>query len=444
MKHRKVITVVLVLSALAAPVTADGAQGGSLLDRSFGADGVLVEPGFGEQRIAFDRSGRVLAAVGSPAGFQVARHIQSGRLDTSFGVDGTAEIPLSGGWGEAVTAIQVQPDGKILIAGSYYAKLGEGYSRNTAVLARLNPDGSVDTDFGGLGHLWENPGLIVTKGIDEMLLQRGKIVVAGESGRGYVGRFNADGSHDRSFSGDGWASLPPLESGRIYPINGFTGVSGLVPGRGGSLFATGWAKGKLMVAHLRANGRFAHHFGTRGIVRTRVSGYPTCHCLRTRDVARDRQGRLLVLGTINADSWQSTKTAPRMAVLARYWPNGRLDHGFGRDGIVYATTAPSTFGNDIAIQLDGRIVVAGSGATGHTGRSDGPARFVVFRFLPDGRPDRSFFGDGTFAARFGAFSSQATQALVQPDGRVLVSGTAIFQPPYSDLRGLIARFRLRR
>lgn len=444
MKHRQLIGFVLALLALAVPRGAGAAQSGSDLDRTFGTNGVLVEPGFGEQRIAEDPAGGFVAAAGSPAGFQVARYLRSGRLDASFGVDGTAEIPLPVGWGETVTAIRVQPDGEVLIAGSYSANLGEGTYGSTAVLARLDADGSVDEGFGGFGGFREHPGLIVTKNIHAILVQRGRIVVAGESGRGYVGRFNSDGSHDRSFSGDGWASVPPRKTGRIYPINGFTGVSGLLPGRGGSLYATGWAKGKLMVARLRADGRLARRFGTRGIVRTKVSGYPPCHCLRASSVARDRRGRLLIVGTINAQSGWSTKLAPRKLVLARYRPDGKLDRSFGRDGVVYAGAASSTFGNGVAIQRDGCIVVAGSGARAHIGTADGPARFLVFRFLADGRRDRSFFGDGVFAARFGAFSSQATQALVQPDGRVLVAGTAIFQAPYSDLRGLVARFRSER
>ncbi|HXR31031.1 MAG TPA: hypothetical protein VN752_07830 [Solirubrobacterales bacterium] len=444
MKQGKVIIVALALLALAAPAAAaaNAARGRVLLDRSFGSAGVLIKPDFGEQRIALDGYGRVLTADGSSDGFQIVRYLPSGRPDTRFGLNGIAEIPLRTDWGEVVTAIRVQPDGKILVAGSYVAELGEGEYQGTAVLARLEADGSIDEGFGGFGGFRERPGLIATRGIDAMLVQRGKIVAAGGNGHGYVARFNPDGSHDRSFSRNGWASVPPLESGRIYPTNRFTGVSGLVAGRGGSLFATGWAKEKLMVAHLRANGRFVRQFGSGGIVHTDVVSYPPCHCLHASGVARDRRGRLLIVGTTNAASGWSTKVAPRMVVLARYWPTGKLDHSFGGDGVVYAGVASSTFGNGVAIQRDGRIVVAGSGAKAHRGTADGPARFIVFRFLPDGRRDQSFFGDGIFAARFGAFSSRATQALVQQDGRVVVAGWGIFQPPYSDLRGLIARFRV--
>ena len=133
-------------------------------------------------------------------------------------------------------------------------------------------------------------------------------------------------------------------------------------------------------------------------------------------------------------------------VLSRYRPNGRLDRRFGGgDGLVY-TSAGSAIrfnarGNGVGVQPDGSIVVAGSSAPVRAGSNDGPGRFVVFRFLPNGRRDRGFFGDGAFAARFGAYSAEATQVLIGPGGRLVVAGTSAFQPRYSDLRGIVARFR---
>jgi uncharacterized delta-60 repeat protein len=441
MKLWKGVVVVFALLGLPWPASVGAARDAAALDRSFGTNGVLNEPGFGGQRITLDHKGRVLGAAGSSKGFQVVRYLRSGRLDLSFGVGGIAELPIPAAWGQTATAIRMQPDGKVLIAGSYYREFGEGYYGRTVVLARLDADGSVDEGFGGFGRPGERPGLIVTGSINTILLQREKIVVAGGDGSAYIGRFNRDGSHDRSF-GRVRISLPP-KPGQTR-ANVVAGISGLVPGRGGSLYATGWMNGKLMVARLRVDGRLVRQFGERGIVRTKVSGYPPCHCYRGSGVARDRRGRLLVVGTINATAGWSTKRAPRKVVLARYWPNGSLDRGFGNGGLVYAATAPSTFGNGVAIQRDGGILVVGSGAKGRVGRSDGPARFVVLRFLPDGRLDQDFFGDGSFAARLGTFSSKATQALVQSDGRVVVGGWGVFRRPYSDLRGLIARFRFKR
>jgi uncharacterized delta-60 repeat protein len=444
MKLTHLVAAVLALLALSTPCGAVAAQSAGALDRTFGNKRLLVARGFGEQRIALDREGRILAAAGTSGGFQVARYLPDGRFDSSFGANGTVELALPGSEGQ-VAAIRVQPDGKVLVGGSFVAARGEGYYDRVPVLARINADGSTDQGFGEFNGFHGRPGLIETqRNFAAVLVHRGKIVIAGEEGRGYVARFNGDGSQDRSFSRDGWASVPPLQTGRVYPTNGFTGVSGLLPGRGGSLYATGWTQDKLMVARLRADGRLDRSFGKRGIVRTKVDGYPPCHCLRASGVSRDRRGRLVVVGTINALAGWSVKLAPRKVVLARYWPDGRLDRSFGGDGVVYAAAASSTFGNGIAIQRDGRILVAGSGAKGRRGTSDGPARFLVFRFLADGRRDRSFFGDGVFAARFRAFGSWAAQALIQRDGRVLVAGTGIFQAPYSDLRGLLTRFRFSR
>lgn len=435
--------------ALLVPAAAAGASSPrSALDPSFAGDGVVVARGFAEQRVTRDASGRLLAAALASGGIAVTRYLADGRVDRSFGESGRAFVALRGATYGAVTDLALQSNGKILIAASYNAEVGEGYSRTTPVLARLNADGSLDTGFGGFGHIWETPGLIVTKRIRAIMVRGGEIVVAGgqeEGVAGYVGHFHLDGSHDSSIGRGGWISVPPRSLKGDLPEHGNIGLSGLLPGRGGSYYATGWANGKLMLARFGAGGGLARRFGNHGIVLTKVSDYAPCHCLRVADAAADRRGRLLLVGTTNAGSGFPTRRAPHLVVLARYRPDGRLDRRFGGDGVVYASAGSplrfNTRGNGVAVQPDGRIVVAGSSATAHTGSNDGPARFTVFRFLPNGRRDRGFFADGIFSARFGAYTAEATQALIGPGGRLVVAGSSAFRPRYYDLRGIIARFR---
>jgi uncharacterized delta-60 repeat protein len=437
----------LALLPLAVPSVAAASH--PSLDPSFAGGGALIERGFGEQRVVADGSGHLLAAALAPGGISVLRLRSDGSRDPSFGAGGAAFIPLRGARFGSVTDVAVQPNGKILVAATYSADGGEGYVRTTPVLARLDTDGGIDTGFGGFGHLWETPGLIVTKKVRAIIVRDREIVVAGGDEQGlsaYVGRFHLDGSHDSEVGQGGWVSVPPRYLKEL-PTHGNIGLSGLLSGRGGSYYATGWANGKLMVARFRRSGELAAGFGTHGIVLSKVRGYRPCHCLRVADAAEDRNGHLLLVGTTNSGSGYPTKRAPHLVVLARYRRDGRLDRGFGGgDGIVYAAAgSPLRFnsrGSGVAVQPDGRIAVAGSSATAHTGSNDGPARFTVFRFLPNGHRDRGFFGDGIFRARFGAYSAEATQALAQPPGgRLVVAGSTAFQPRYSDLRGIITRFR---
>lgn len=92
-------------------------------------------------------------------------------------------------------------------------------------------------------------------------------------------------------------------------------------------------------------------------------------------VALQSKGRIVAAG--NDSPWR--------AVLARYLPDGRLDRSFGIGGKVYGTTNLRALA--IAIQLDDRIVVAGSSCVTICG-------FTVVRYMPNGSLDTSFDGDG--------------------------------------------------
>lgn len=107
--------------------------------------------------------------------------------------------------------------------------------------------------------------------------------------------------------------------------------------------------------------------------------------------------------------------------LARYNPDGSLDTGFGNNGKV---TTKIFDGNDyaeaVAIQRDGRIVVAGRAAP-----SSGTMDFAICRYDPDGTLDPSFGNSGKVVidASFPAGLSDAAPGLaIQPDGKILVTG----------------------
>jgi uncharacterized delta-60 repeat protein len=95
--------------------------------------------------------------------------------------------------------------------------------------------------------------------------------------------------------------------------------------------------------------------------------------------------------------------------LARYNPDGSLDNGFGSGGKV--TTANSTRATAVAIQPDGKIVVAGGS--------------LLVRYNTDGSLDPTFGSGGTVIhSGFGGFS---VSLLLQADGKIIAVGT-IFTP----------------
>jgi uncharacterized delta-60 repeat protein len=122
------------------------------------------------------------------------------------------------------------------------------------------------------------------------------------------------------------------------------------------------------------------------------------------------------------------------AFIARVTSSGKLDNGFGKKGYIpkpFNRTSSAT-PNAVAIQPDGKIVVAGA-----VDRPTSPfeSDVALARYLPDGSPDPSFDGDGVATlSTFGADRDEAaTDVAIQPDGKIAVAGTA-------GGSGIIARF----
>src|SRR5215213_10532958 len=131
-----------------------------------------------------------------------------GDLDTTFASNGLVRDASAAGSRDQIVETKIQPDGKIVTIG--LVDYGEKEVNQTPIfacsLARYNPDGSLDTSFDTDGKTLIPMG--VQFSCEDLALQAdGKIVIAGYTSTiGYnfvVIRYNADGSLDTSFGGDG-------------------------------------------------------------------------------------------------------------------------------------------------------------------------------------------------------------------------------------------------
>jgi uncharacterized delta-60 repeat protein len=162
------------------------------------------------------------------------------------------------------------------------------------------------------------------------------------------------------------------------------------------------------VAYADGPGDLDTTFNGTGVVTTTVASDTD----GAEAVAIQSDGKIVVAG----DSYSSPKFN---VTLARYRPDGRLDVGFGRGGVV---TTPISSGFDgahgVAIQPgDGKIVAAGvSGRDGVAG-SD----FAVVRYQGDGNLDLTFNGTGIVTTTVGSNSAGCAVA-IQPDGSIVVAG----------------------
>ena len=123
--------------------------------------------------------------------------------------------------------------------------------------------------------------------------------------------------------------------------------------------------------------------------------------------------------------------------LARYTASGTLDSAFGNGGVVVIRSPQSSFiANALALQPDGKIVIAGMSSNVSTAT----LQLAVARYNPDGSPDASFGSAGSSITPVGDGGGQANAITLQPDGMILVAGTA-FAHGTADDQFLLARYR---
>lgn len=327
-----------------------------------------------------------------------------GALDPGLGGDGVVRLdPLAGPAGHYGTGgvATIAPRA----AGGYFLGGSAAPEQTTAFLAAIGADGALDPSFGSAGIVRETQAVRSYEYNGPVAVARdGKILVGGSTTAGYgepaaVFRYTRDGKLDSTYGGDlGFARLSGIA--RVLDVAVAKSGATIVLGSGGEL------------TRVTADGTVDSSFG---------SGRPV-QLDRPKDafnsIAVLPDDKVLVAGTAN---WHGDRS--RM-LIARYMPDGRLDRSFGRNG--FAAVGCSRRGrcgaNQIVVGQDGRILLAGriqkKGARAQYYSK--PSRLAVARLRPDGRPDRSFGGDGLVTLRLG-YHATARQIAWSRRG-ILVAG----------------------
>jgi uncharacterized delta-60 repeat protein len=330
------------------------------LDPSFGAGGwTAVDIGsFEEARaVALQGDGKIVVAGETTCrtGGCVAamRFNPDGSLDGSFGAGGVVrkEFYLEP---SSANDIAIQPDGRIVLAGTRL-RGDDAQDRAIVCVLRLLPDGRLDPGFSRDGVALVDHGY-GNDSAEAVVLQRGRIVVAGEGRENAAGvrfglaRFRRDGRIDRSFGrrGHRLVGFGPRRLATAYA---------LAAAPGGRLVVAGSAtiedrSPQVAIARLTADGGLDRGFGSGGRVRTSpgpFGGYALALAAPTSRTVLVA-GRAFTDPTHDASDW----------ALLRYSGTGRLDRSFGGDGIVQTDFGT---GSDAAAALalvPGRAVVAGA------------------------------------------------------------------------------------
>ena len=365
------------------------------LDTAFNGTGIATTDFGGSDDVAsgvaLQSDGKIIvvgtASTGSNRLFALARFHRDGTLDTSFGVAGTGRITTTIGSpnpSSNAAGVKIQPDGKILVAGS--ADLGFALD---FVLLRYNSDGNLDNDFGAGGLVSTNIygyGNHTDTAFDLALRSDGQILLGGHSTgplrNGYlVTVYNSDGSPDASFATGGTRFSEEMNQVHCvaWQADGKFLIGGINGGGAGRNFIL-WRFSETGVADTT--------FGTNGSVVTPIG--------TAADVPYDMEvqsdGKIVVVGS----SYNANTGFEDFAVV-RYNEDGSLDTTFRGTGKV-TTSFPggTSVGRNMVIGPDGRIVLAGQA---HDGTKN---NFALVRFFGTDQPPEVTTGDATGVVRSGA------------------------------------------
>ena len=300
----------------------------------------------------------------------------------------------------------VQPDNKMIAAVTFR----NNNNNQDFALIRLNVDGTADQTFGSDGVVITQVGNFNDELGDALLLPDGKILVGGgsispPSNKNFsLVKYNADGSLDTSFG----------TGGKVF--TNITGIADVIYKMAlqsdGQVAVVGVSVGSssgrdFTVARYKPDGKLDNKFGEVGLVHTS----PRNRADEANDIALQADGKIIAAGSSqNANSMLD-------CAIARYNSDGTIDASFGAQGRVTISLNSLNDGiNAIAIQPDGKIV-----ATGYSGNSP-EADLVVLRFNQDGSLDSTFSDDGKIILPLSTSADVGEDILVQPDGKIVVAG----------------------
>ena len=355
------------------------------LDPTFG-DGGIVVLSYGSETatagaVAIQPDGKLIIAgtkTNNGQAFAIVRLLSNGIQDPTFGAAGLVERKV-GNTSHVLSAVALQPDGKLLIAG-HTRFVGQNF--DFAVL-RFSADGTPDTTFGTSGVVLTDFGTRSDQAKAMALMTDGRIVVSGQTISDDLtvadmafARYTADGALDTTFGSGGRVTVDV----RGTPDE----ARALVVLPSGRILAAGTSRdpalNRLDITAIRLNsdGTLDTTFGKAGHF---VSSFGGIGNDIANAVALDPAGKAMLGGVVGGTN---------MGTI-RLTASGALDPTFGAAGL--ATTDfdnRNDEGNVLFVQPDGSILVAGTASNGIP--TDG--RIAVARHLPDGALDGTFGSGG--------------------------------------------------
>lgn len=354
------------------------------------------------------------------------------RLQENGGIDST--FLKGSGFDKSPTCMEIQPDGKIIVAGTFDTYNGDTVKR----IIRLNNNGTIDNTFNAFDTTYTRAGKFV-------LQNDGKIIIAFDGIGGlYLLRLNADGSRDNTYGGlvdVGAFQIPVVECLKIQTDGKLLIAGGLLEGMSpGSFLLTrilpsgepdttfnmpfkhrdGWiytlslqSDNKIIVGgkdystencsynlftRLNEDGSIDNSFNRSGSPLEHISTLSNNGCQTTYTTCIQPDGKIIAGGRFQEINFYNAYS------ISRINTDGAIDVSFNKTTGVNGNIISS------AIQADGKIIIGGYfSAVQYESRSH------IARLLEDGTIDNTFNpGTGT--------NGPVYAITLQPDGKVIIAG----------------------
>jgi uncharacterized delta-60 repeat protein len=328
-----------------------------------------------------------------------------GRITPEFGQDGMSQVPV--GDDMLVRDATLQADGKIVVVGSSWD--AQAMSTRFATV-RFNADGSLDMTFGGTGIVTAT--LSGADEADSVLVQSdGKVVVGGYvllGGANFEAafvRYNADGTLDSSFNGNGQVitSLgPATDIFRVMQETADGKLLALV-----NTFSTGDSSARSIdLLRFNADGTPDSTFGSGGEAIQAIASGPGNS---SRGMFVQADGKIVVYGIASPGLGPYGDLT-----LTRFLPDGTLDSTFGVQGTIdVPATGITPASHQILQQPDGKLLIADT-------NFDFGMQGELVRLNSDGTLDPTFGDGGRALAPLG---SVLTDFALNADGSISATGT---------------------
>jgi uncharacterized delta-60 repeat protein len=405
-------------------------SGGGLLDPTFGSGGIVHLPSTtdnGATAVAVQPDGRVVVAGYAGNYISVQRLNTDGSLDTTF--NKTGSITIKSGSYDFPKTVALQPDGKILIGGGAQTHNGTAES----LVARVNPNGTLDTTFGNsrglelLTNVGQVHGLAVLTDPAHPGTVTGIVAAArapGDTqGASYgVYKLTPAGVPDTTFGSGGVATLAGLTGGQVLSVAvapsgeiylaGYVHLSGMTAGADGC------------VAAVTPTGALDRTFGGgAGYVLADPTGSHESAfydlAIQTLTGSGSTTGSRLVTAGYDIDAAGYSD-----GFVSAYTLGGTLDTTFGSGGSFTYANPPGQYSyfNSLALEADGSIVLGGTQSYPTNGNLS--REMLLGHLTAAGAADTSFGPSGTgFTTIPDGQSSEVWGVAIDPtDGDILACG----------------------